>query len=106
MSVEWKMKKGRRRAIVILTAAVVGVLGYNFVGEKGLVRLGQMVNRRNDLRIRVEELKRNNSRMADEIELLRSDADTVEDLARTRLGMVKPGETVYLFPEETGDLKK
>jgi cell division protein FtsB len=36
--------------------------------------------------------------LADEVDALNHDPHTIERLARERLGMVRPGETVFLFP--------
>ena len=92
--------------IAVLAAAVTVVLVYSFVGDQGFVRLGQMINRRNILRMRVNDLERANAETAREINRLRTDHGTIEDLARTRLGMVRSGEIVYIFPDDAGNLKK
>ncbi len=62
--------------------------------------LGKMVHHRNELRQSVQKLEQDNNRLAMEIGRLRDDPGTLEALARTKLGMVRPGEVVYIFHEE------
>jgi cell division protein FtsB len=38
-----------------------------------------------------------------QVAALNSDPHTIERLARERLGMVRPGETVFLFPQGEAD---
>jgi cell division protein FtsB len=47
----------------------------------------------------VDELETENARLAAEILDLRSDPRAIERLAREELGMVRPGETVFLVRE-------
>ena len=72
-------------------------LGYSSLGERGFLRLHRMVNQRDEMRSRVHSLEDSNASLSEEIELLRDDMDTLEELARTQLGMVREGETVFIF---------
>lgn len=100
------MKRGKNIVMAVLAVALTAVLVYGFASPQGFIRLSQMVHRRNDLRTRVQDLERTNAVIAREIDLLRSDEGTIEDLARTRLGMVRSGEIVYIFPEKGEDAGK
>ena len=69
------------------------------VGEKGLVEL---VKARQDFRTLETSLLRirnDNSRLREEARLLREDADTIERLARERLGLIKPGERLFILKD-------
>ncbi len=83
---------------LLLTAAAFAI--YSFVGEHGLWELSKMVHRRNELRTEISGLERDNNSLAEQIGRLRNDQATLEALARTKLGMVRPGEVVYIFPGE------
>ena len=61
-----------------------------------------MLSERDTLRDRVRALEELNSWLAEEIRLLGDDSETLEALARIELGLVKPGETVYILPEKPG----
>ena len=85
---------------MLIAAAMIAFVIYSFAGERGFLRIYRMAQRRDNLRNRVETLQRKNFDLAGEIELLRSDSGTIEGLARTKLGMVRPGEVVFVFPEK------
>lgn len=93
----------RRRFLVILALAVCLFLTYSTVGERGFFRLNRMVDQRDELRSRVLELQEGNTRLAEQIDQLRDDPVTIEYIARTELGMVRDGETVYIITERPGD---
>lgn len=84
------------RIVVLLAAAVlVGIL----VGEKSLTQKAsleaQKVSIRKDnnkLALEIKELER-------QVTLLRSDPSTIENVAKRKLGMTKPDETVYIFEQ-------
>ncbi len=90
----------KKRVGMLIAAALVAFVFYSFVGERGFLRIYRMAQRRDSLRDRVEALDRKNTVLAGEIELLRSDPATIEGLARTKLGLVRPGEVVFVFPDK------
>ena len=89
----------RRKLWLVLSLTVCLFLVYTAVGERGLMGLTRMVNQRDDLRSRVHSLEKSNAELAEQVSLLRDDPATIEDLARTELGMVRDGETVYILPQ-------
>ncbi len=97
------MSRTTRRVLTFLVIAALTIGAYSFVGERGFYRLVKMKQRRNNLNATVDSLQKKNTELAGEIDRLRSDPVTLEELARTKLGMVRPGEVVYIFPEKTGD---
>ena len=42
-------------------------------------------------------LKDDNTRLRKEVELLRTDPDTIEGIARRELGLMKPGEKLFII---------
>ena len=93
----------RRRLWLVLSIAVCLFLVFSVLGERGFIRMNAMVNEREELRSRVKALEESNTELAEEIGLLRDDPATIENLARTELGMVRDGETVYILSERPGD---
>lgn len=89
----------RRRLVWIFCVTLCLFLAYSAVGEKGFIRLHQLILEREDLRMRIRTLEEENSRLAEEIGRLGDDLTTIESLARIELGLVKPGETVYILPD-------
>jgi cell division protein FtsB len=96
----------RRRLWLVLTLAVCLFLVYSAIGERGFVRLNRMMDQTDELRSRVRGLEESNVKLAEQVSLLRDDPATIEDLARTELGMVRDGETVYILSDRPGDQPK
>ena len=48
----------------------------------------------------LDDLKRENARLRDEARRLREDPTAIESLAREELGLVRPGEVVFILKEE------
>jgi cell division protein FtsB len=48
----------------------------------------------------LEDLKRENARLRDEARRLREDPTAIESLAREELGLVRPGEVVFILKDE------
>jgi cell division protein FtsB len=91
--------KQLRLALLLL----VGLAVVSLVGDRGLVRLYQMHQEKAALATEVESLAATIHRLKDEARALRSDASTIEAIAREELGLVKPGDLVFQFsgPEST-----
>jgi len=89
----------KRRLWFVLALAVCLFLVYSAVGERGIVRLNRMVDQRDELRSTVRALAENNAKLGEQVSLLRDDPATIEYLARTELGMVRDGETVYILSD-------
>jgi len=53
-----------------------------------------------ELRCEIEEFKKINQDLEDELTLLRTDISYLEKVVRDRMGLVKPGEELYKFVEE------
>lgn len=49
----------------------------------------------NELQYRIDSLKRINDSLTVEIELLKSNPEKIEKVAREKYGLIKPGEKVY-----------
>lgn len=92
----------KSRTVLILAAVLALFLGYSLFEEKGFIRLGQIMRERDNLLERVHDLKAENGRLAERIRFLGEDAGTLEGLAREQLGLVKPGEVIFILPEDPG----
>lgn len=92
----------KRKVVLVLAVTFLLFLGYSIFEEKGFVRLYGMKVERDRLQERIQTLKDENERLAEEIRLLGDDPGTLEALGRVELGLVKPGETIYILPETPG----
>jgi len=84
----------------VWVAAGLGIWGiaYTFFGAGGLVGVHRARDDVEELQQEIVEAEHDNQALRERIRLLRSDPMTIEREARERLGLVKPGEKVYLLP--------
>jgi len=82
--------------IVLLTLAFfVLVIIVAIFHENGILTVHKFERELNEFEASNETLKQKNQKLRFEIETLKSDPLSVEILAREKLNMVRPGETVY-----------
>ena len=79
---------------LLFLGLVVAWLGF---GERGFIHLYQMDRERQTYLEKIKGLERENRELLDEIRLLRSDRDYVENLGRRQMGFVKGDEIIYRF---------
>ena len=82
--------------IILLTLAFfVLVIIVAIFHENGILTVHKFERELNEFEASNETLKQKNQKLRFEIETLKSDPLSVEILAREKLNMVRPGETVY-----------
>jgi cell division protein FtsB len=92
----------RRRGVHLLLAFVTLVLVIDaLVGEKGLLESMRVRRQYQDLAASLEDLKRDNAHLRDEARRLKEDPAAIESLAREELGLIRPGEVVFILKDET-----
>ncbi len=96
-----KQKKEIRRNRVII-GSVIGVLFLGFVlfSEYGLWTRFGLEFKKNNLEEEVAEAQHTQDSLVKMIKVLKTDTLEIERIAREEYGMVKPGEKVYIVPEE------
>jgi cell division protein FtsB len=101
MSGRQRSRLEQRRLLFGLSVALACVLVYSLaLSRNGLRRFSGL---RATLTERSHEAYQRivrNRQLAEEISALRSDDRTLEEVARTRLGVVGQDEVVFVFPEE------
>ena len=69
------------------------------VGEKGLL---ETVKKRQEFQVLEQSIQRaraENTRLREEAKRLRSDPMAIEDLARRELGLIRPGEHLFILKD-------
>lgn len=101
MSAERSNKKKQFTTLIekkkLILATVIGVplLSFALFSQRGLLaRIGLEAERR-DLRSDIEALQAKRDSLREYIRRLENDTVLIEQIARERYGMVRPGETVY-----------
>ena len=83
--------------LLVFTCVVLAIDA--LVGDKGVL---QMMKKRDDVRALERDVataKAENSRLWREIQRLKNDPAALEELARRDLGMIKPGEKLYIIKD-------
>ena len=69
------------------------------VGERGLTETLRARKQHQELVTAIERLRAENTRLRDEARRLRSDPGTIEAIARQELGLIKPGEMLFIVKD-------
>jgi cell division protein FtsB len=90
----------RRRGVHLLLGFVTLVLVIDaLIGEKGLLESMRAGRQYQQLERSVEDLQRENARLRDEVRRLTEDPAAIESLAREELGLMRPGEVVFILKD-------
>lgn len=93
-------RRRRRHAVQYMLIFVGCVLVIDaLVGDKGVLA---MMKARRDYRVLEQSLndaRSANARLREEARRLREDPDAVEDIARRELGLIKPGEKLFIVKD-------
>ena len=83
---------------VFLLAGVVLVIDA-LVGDKGLLAMIQARQEYRTLEKSLADVRAENARLREQARRLREDPAAVEDLARRELGLIKPGEKLFIIKD-------
>ncbi|MBI4886253.1 MAG: septum formation initiator family protein [Acidobacteria bacterium] len=93
-------RRRRRRTMHYLLVAVGCVLLIDaLVGDKGLLAMMQAREQYRDLEQSLADARSENARMRDEARRLREDPAIIEEIARRELGLIKPGEKLFIIKD-------
>jgi cell division protein FtsB len=90
-----------RLVLAALTLAVLGGLAYLTVSADGFIRRAELEREKGKLENEIAVLRDENQVLRRKVEHLRQDPGYVEDEARRKLGLIRPGETIYRLSEES-----
>jgi cell division protein FtsB len=96
-------RRHRRHKFLWFSAAAVitGYFAFLLVfSERGLVKFWEVVRTHRQLAQEIQRLQDKNEGLRQRAQALRSDPDTIEEIARRELGLVKKGELIYQFRKE------
>jgi cell division protein FtsB len=95
--------QGGLRALVILFSLCVSFVVIDaFAGDRGLAALMRTRQDHGRLAAEVEARKRENDGLREQIRRLRvEDPSAIEEIARRELGLIKPGERLFIIHDVT-----
>lgn len=90
----------RRKPFQILLAFVTAVLFIDaLVGERGLVERMRAGEQYRAARAELERLRQENATLREEMRRLNDDPSAIESLARKELGLLRPGEVLFIVKD-------
>jgi cell division protein FtsB len=92
-------RRGRRVLRYILAFVTLVLVIDAIVGEKGLLSLLQARRDFHAVEQSLEGARRENAQLREEARRLREDPAAIEDVARQELGLIKPGEKLFIIRE-------
>jgi cell division protein FtsB len=91
---------GFRALVIVFSVCVSFVLIDAFVGERGLAALVRTRQEHDRLAAEVGASQRENDRLRERIRRLKGEDPTaIEEIARRELGLIKPGERLFIIRE-------
>jgi len=98
-----KLVEGRRLlASALLAMMAIGLCTHAVTGENGWISYRHKRAEYQRLQKQLQGLDEENRRLDEEIKALKSDPKAIEKEAREQLRYAKPGEVIYLLPEQPG----
>lgn len=89
----------RKPLQLLLVFVTVVLLIDALVGERGLIERMRAGQQYREAQADLEKIRRENARLLDEARRLREDSSTIESLARKDLGLVRPGEVLFIIKD-------
>jgi cell division protein FtsB len=91
--------QARTRKIVqtLLVFVTVVLLLNGLVGERGFMETLRARRQHQELVQTIDRLRADKARLDDEVRRLESDPATIEALARQELGLIRPGEMLFII---------
>ena len=88
----------RRRTVHFLLVFVTIVLVVDsLVGERGLLQSLKVRRQHSELAASVEALRHENARLREKARRLKEDPAEIESVAREELGLIRPGEMLFII---------
>jgi cell division protein FtsB len=90
---------GRGRAFVhaLLLLVAVVIVADTVVGDRGLLAMKRAQKEYEELATTIARTKAENARLREEARRLREDPKAIEEIARRELGLIKPGEKLFIL---------
>jgi cell division protein FtsB len=82
------------RWLLVFAASLIIVDG--LFGERGLLAMLRARNEYRELSTAIDRQRADNARFREEARRLREDPTAIEEIARRELGLIKPGEKVFI----------
>ncbi len=92
-------RRGHGTAFYVLVFITAVLVLNALFGDKGVLAMMQARRQSAQLSAEVQRQKEENARLREQVRRLRDDPKTIEDLARRELGLIKPGEKLFIVTD-------
>jgi cell division protein FtsB len=89
----------RRIVQLLLVCVAIVVMVDALVGERGLLAMLRARQDHDALTAAIARQRAENARLRDQARQLREDPSTIEEIARRELGLIHPGEKVFIIKD-------
>lgn len=99
-----RRQRPKRRTARYLLVFVTCVLVANaIVGERGVVAILRANREFAELSARIERLREENAALRETVRRLTEEPRVIEEVARQELGLIRPGEKLFIFADVPAD---
>jgi cell division protein FtsB len=88
----------RRHLLKFLGLALLALGIHDVFGAHGYLAMRRSQRQIEELRGEIERLNRENQALAEHVNALKTDPETIEKIAREEMGLAKPGEMIFKLP--------
>jgi cell division protein FtsB len=94
-------RPGRSRRIIqfLLVFFAIAILVDGLVGDRGLLAMLRARQEYDQLAATIARQRAENARLREEARRLANDRDAIEEIAKRQLGLIKPGEIVFIIKD-------
>ena len=100
-------RAGHARRIVrfLLLFVAVAIVVDALVGDRGLIAMRAARRQHDELAATIARQRAENARLREEVRRLKEDPAAIEEIARRDLGLIRPGEKVFIVKDLTSPPK-
>lgn len=99
MPASLKGRRGRRLLQYLLVFVICVLVVDAIVGEKGLIAMMKAREQYRALEASLERSRSENAQLREDARRLREDPAAIEEIARRELGLIKPGEKLFIIKD-------
>jgi cell division protein FtsB len=91
--------RNRRIAQILLLLAASVIVVDGLVGDRGLLAMLRARHEYDQLAASISHQRAENAKLRDQARRLREDPGAIEEIARRELGLIRPGERVFIVKD-------
>jgi cell division protein FtsB len=84
---------------LLLVFVALAFVADGLVGDRGLLAMLRARQQHDELAASIARTRAENARLREEARRLREDPSVIEEIARRELGLIRPGETVFIVKD-------